>query len=105
KTLVLGFSLVNALSKGRARGFKHLTYWRRSVYAATSARLLAERLDLVQREELFLAALLSDIGMLVLDQVLGDEYGEVCERAETHRALVEGERAALGTTHAEVSGL
>jgi two-component system, cell cycle response regulator len=105
KTLVLGFSLVNNLSKTKSRGFKHIIYWRRSVYAATAARLLAIKLQVVQQEECFLAGLLQDIGMLVLDQVLGEPYGEVHEQAPSHRMLCEAEQAAIQMTHAEVSGL
>src|SRR5215217_5290430 len=36
KTLVLGFSLVGNLQKDKAKGFKHLDYWKRSIYAATA---------------------------------------------------------------------
>src|SRR5215204_3921264 len=63
KTLVLGFSLVSNLSKNKSKGFKHLLYWKRSIYAATAAKVLAGRINLVQQEEAFLAALLMDIGM------------------------------------------
>jgi two-component system cell cycle response regulator len=105
KTLVLGFSLVTNLSKNRSKGFKHLTYWRRSIYAATAARTIAYRLQIVQQEEVFLAALLKDIGMLVLDQVLGDQYGLINEQARTHTTLVEVEKAQLGMTHADVAGI
>src|SRR5450432_3297603 len=41
KTLVLSFSLVTNLTKNKSKGFKHITYWKRSIYAATAARLLA----------------------------------------------------------------
>lgn len=105
KTLVLGFSLVGNLSKTKTKGFKHVTYWRRSVYAATAARLLAGKLHIVQQEECFLGALLMDIGMLVLDQVLGEEYGNVCDGASTHQQLADLERKAFGLTHAEASGI
>lgn len=105
KTLVLGFSLVTNLAKNKARGFKHLTYWRRSVYAATAARILANKLQLVQQEEVFLAALLMDIGMLVLDQVLAETYGEIHEKAAGHHQLPIMEAEALGMTHADASGL
>src|SRR5215510_3635079 len=63
KTLVLGFSLVTNLSKSKANGFKHITYWRRSIYSATAARAIAAKINIVQQEEAFLAALLQDIGM------------------------------------------
>jgi two-component system, cell cycle response regulator len=105
KTLVLGFSLVSNLSKSKSKGFKHLQYWRRSIYAATSARTFATKLQLVQQEEAFLAALLQDIGMLVLDQVLGPRYSEICEQASTHAELIEVEQDELGMTHAEVGAI
>jgi len=53
---VLGFSLVSNLSKTKSRGFKHVAYWRRSIYAATAARTVAARVGVVQQEEAFLAA-------------------------------------------------
>lgn len=105
KTLVLGFSLVTNLSKSKSKGFKHLTYWKRSIYAATAARTIAAKMNLVQQEEAFLAALLKDIGMLVLDQVLGQEYGDICEKSATHLDLVKNEEAALQMNHAEVGGI
>ena len=43
KTLVLGFSLVSNLSKTRAKGFKHVIYWKRSIFAATASRSLAAK--------------------------------------------------------------
>ena len=105
KTLVLGFSLVTNLSKNKAKGFKHIHYWKRSIYAATAAKVIAAKINLVQQEEAFLAALLADIGMLVLDQVIGEKYGEIHARAASHEELVEIERAELQMTHAEIGGI
>src|SRR5882757_989116 len=87
KTLVLGFSLVSNLQESKSSGFKHLDYWKRSIYAATAAKTLAARTHMVQVEECFLAALLQDLGMLVLDQALKEEYGQIHEKAATHREL------------------
>jgi diguanylate cyclase (GGDEF)-like protein len=42
--------------------------------------------------------------MLVLDQVLKEEYGPFNEQAATHRQLAALELAGLGMTHAEVTG-
>jgi two-component system, cell cycle response regulator len=105
KTLVLGFSLVTNLTKAKGKGFKHLQYWKRSIYAATAARSIAAKAGLVQQEEAFLVALLMDIGMLVLDQVLGEPYGEVNAKVTSHEELVAFEAAELGGTHAEVGGV
>jgi diguanylate cyclase (GGDEF)-like protein len=105
KTLVLGFSLVRHLTGEKSKGFDYLAYWRRSIYAANAARTIAHRVNLVQQEEAFLAALLQDIGMLVLDRVLGEEYGQIHDGITSHGQLAAAEVAALGMSHAEVGGL
>jgi len=105
RTLVLGFSLVTNLAKTKTNGFKHLDYWKRSIYSATAARALAARVGLVQQEEAFLASLLKDIGMLVLDQVLGPAYGELNSKAASHEDLPAVEMAQLGLSHADAGGI
>src|SRR5438093_6589038 len=105
KTIVLGFSLVANLKKQQTRGFDHLKYWRHSIYSATAARVLAERLRLLQRDECFLAALLCDIGMLALDKALGDEYGKLQKSVSSHADLAAAEQQAFDLTHAQVSGI
>src|SRR3954462_7607692 len=103
KTIVLGFSLVADLKKAKPKGgFDHLAYWRRSIYAATAARIFAEQFKVGLVEESFLAALMMDIGMLALDQVLGKEYADVTDRAPSHAGLAPLEMAKLGMTHADV---
>src|SRR5438270_4392520 len=104
KTLVLGFSLVTNLTKNKSKGFKHLSYWKRSIYAATAARSIAAKANIVQQEEAFLAALLMDIGMLLMDQALGEKYGAVHEEIKPHEELAAIERADVGGDHAEVGG-
>ena len=59
---------------------------------------------MVQAEELFVCGLLGDVGMLVLDAVVGDDYADVCGRAATHAELAAIERAEFGADHAAVGG-
>ena len=104
KTLVLGFSLVTNLT-AQKRGFDHLAYWRRSMYSATAARVIASRVLATRADDCFVAALLMDLGCLVLDQVLGAQYSAVYERAKTHNDLLILETHAHGMTHAEAGGV
>jgi HD-like signal output (HDOD) protein len=104
KTLVLGFSLISNLRNRNKTGFNHLHYWRRSMYSATAARIIGQKVFAGREEDCFVAALLMDIGTLVLDQVLGDEYGELYERIESHSDLPIAETHHLGIAHPEVSG-
>ena len=105
RTLVIGFSLGGGIAKTKTTAFDRATYWRRCVYSATAARMICERLQLPQQETCFLAGLLMDIGMLALDQVLGEEYGAVTGRSLSHGDLSSIEMQCLGLTHATVSGL
>jgi two-component system, cell cycle response regulator len=103
-TLVLGFSLTASLTKLKPQSFKHLAFWKRSIYSATAARLLAAQTNTLEQEEAFLAAMLKDVGMLALDQVLGEAYGRTCAQAATHEDLSRAE-AAAGMTHAEAGSV
>jgi diguanylate cyclase (GGDEF)-like protein len=105
KTLVLGFTLLTALSKNKSKGFRHLDYWKRSIYSATAASTVARRINREQQEEAFLAALLADLGMLVLDTVVGAPYGAICASVASHAQLPGAEKSKLGMTHAEVGGI
>jgi diguanylate cyclase (GGDEF)-like protein len=105
KTLALGFSLVGNLSEQGDDNFDHMTYWKRSLYAATAAKQLAAERQLVQQEEAFLGGLLQDLGMLALYQTLKKEYKTVlADTEEDHCLLADLERAAFGFDHGAVGG-
>jgi diguanylate cyclase (GGDEF)-like protein len=103
-TLALSFSLVKSLRIGKANGINYPLYWRRALLAATAARALGDAMHQSMAEEIFLAALLQDVGMLALDKAVPDLYrgGEVLQR--DHIALAELEKKRLQVDHAEVGG-
>lgn len=103
-TLALSFSLVKSLRSGKANGISFPFYWRRALLAATAARALADALRHPMAEEIFLAALLQDVGILALDKAMPDLYrgGEAAQR--DHLALAELEKKRLQADHAEVGG-
>ena len=100
RSLVLGYSLADLLAKSCYSALDGDRHWRRSIYAATAARVIAHRVDFLHVEEAFLAALLMDIGMLVLDRVLAHDYAGVLKQVAAHADLPRAEHAALGLTHA-----
>jgi diguanylate cyclase (GGDEF)-like protein len=103
-TLALSFSLVKSLRSGKANGLDHPLYWRRALLAATCARALADAMHHPMAEEIFLAALLQDVGMLALDQVMPDLYGGGATAQRDHAALAEIERKRLQADHAQIGG-
>ena len=101
-SLALSFSLVRGLQKAGSETFDHQAYWRRSVIAATAALSVGKFLKSVNNDEIFLASLLQDIGMLVLNEAVRT-YGKMVASAKCdHNLLVEIERKELGTDHAHV---
>ncbi len=103
-TLALSFSLVKSLRAGKSNGLNYDLYWRRALLAATAARALGDAMHQSLAEEIFLAALLQDVGMLALDKAVPDLYaaGEALQR--DHTALADLEKKRLQTDHAEIGG-
>jgi diguanylate cyclase (GGDEF)-like protein len=100
--LALSFSVVHGLRKNTGPTFDHHAYWRRSAISATATRSIGICTGSANHDELFLAGLLQDIGMLVLNEAL-PTYGKLVASAQRdHELLVEMERRELETDHAQV---
>lgn len=103
-TLALSFSLVNSMRALRASGIDYPRYWRRCLLAATAARAFSELAKAGQTEDIFLAALLQDMGVLALDRASRDFYARLPAQA-THADWVAYETQILGKDHAGYSGM
>jgi len=96
-TIALSFSLLHSLSgKNKAN---HENYWKRSILAASIARMLAARLNVTRLEDLFLASLLQDIGILVIQCIKESPYaGEQSEDLK-HLERIKLEEEMLNIDH------
>ncbi|HUW83022.1 MAG TPA: HDOD domain-containing protein [Phycisphaerae bacterium] len=82
-------------------------FWRRSLTsAALAAKLARHRLASLQ-EETFVAALLADVGIVLMAKALGEDYRPVAERYVPGGAdeTVSLEQERFDTTHGEVTAL
>lgn len=73
--------------------------WTRSVHSAACSQLLAGEVPDVDPTDAFLAALLQDIGVQVVDRIEPETY-EDCDPNGTHSDLIEAELSRLGADHA-----
>ena len=101
-TLALSFTLVANLRRDPPQGFDFSAYWRRALLSATWAKLLATEVNRRDAEEIFLAALLQDLGMLAIDRIQPEVYAEHNPFDDEHVRACERERAMLGTDHRAV---
>lgn len=102
-TLAFCFSLYRDLRRHGASGFDHNQYWRRSLLSSVSGRVIGTWAKVIDCEEIFLAALIQDIGSLVLSETHSDVYGTIMTQADrNHTRLQEIEREKIGADHSEV---
>jgi len=101
-TLALSFSLVKQLKGGKPNGLDYPHYWRRALLGATAARVLGEAAGHSLGEELFLAGLLQDVGMIALDRSVPELYRDTAAVQPDHREIAAHERRRIGLDHAAV---
>lgn len=102
-SLASAFALRDGLRQFDGKGFDYAAYWRRSVLAATAARVLGVSARMRNHEEIFLASLLQDIGMLVLAASFPEIYGGLVAATEGNHVLLQTmERERIGTDHVDM---
>ncbi len=101
-TLALSFTLVSTLRRDASKGFDFDTYWKRAIFAATWGKLLASELGRRDAEEVFLASLLQDIGMLAIDKIAPETYAGISAFQLEHSRVAQHEQSCLGTDHRSV---
>ncbi len=100
QSLALSFSLVSALKLQSGGALNYAQYWRRCLLAASAAKQVASCIMPTDKEAVFLAALMQDLGMLVLDRVMPDLYQNLpCSQADSLK-LQAYELRRCGVNHA-----
>lgn len=106
KSLALGFSLVSAIDTNDDDGFPYQAYWRRSLFAAVGAKAVAEAARLDTADEAFLAGLLHDIGMIAMNEALGEHYlATIAKARDGHNGLVRCEIEDFELQHPEIGAM
>ncbi len=76
--------------------------WKHLVSVGICARLIARRRKIADFEDAFLAGLLHDVGIILMDQYLHDEFSEIIVSLKGDKTLAQAEREHLGFDHAEL---
>jgi len=109
RTIALSFTLADSIDGGHGDddiAFDFVTYWRRAVYSAAAARRIALLTRAADPEDAYLAALVQDIGMVVLHRSRGERYLQVIDVAGAdHRRLIDVEHRSFGVDHAQAGAM
>ena len=76
--------------------------WRHSIAVSVAAEGLVKELGIGASEEIFTAALLHDVGKLVLGTFVADDFTEIEAALKQHLSLEEAEEKVLGNNHADI---
>ncbi len=97
KSLALSSSIFEMMERNS------LGLWEHSLGAGVAANIISRRLKLPECEEISTAALLHDIGKVIIRLNFGDDYQHLLDLiADKDISMLEAERKLLGTDHAEV---
>ena len=77
-------------------------FWRHSLEVAIGARLIAQEVGYPHPEEAFIAGLLHDIGILVLEKSFPEKFERLWKQVGSGEKLWELEEQTWGTNHAKV---
>lgn len=107
-TIALSFSLTDSLMKQSRNMLNPASsglFWRRSITSALACRALGKRLGMSRLlDDLFLAALLQDIGILAFCALLPEDYSGIIDTATSHEEIYNMERNQFGIGHDELGG-
>ncbi len=102
-TLMLGLTVIKLFDNSRTHGFNARSFWEHSFGTA----LLAKKLALqggkgCDAEECFVAGLLHDMGRLVMEQHLHEEYVAALQLMQNNKqTLLSAEEAIFGFSHTD----
>ena len=107
RSLLLGRYLVDAMGSKNVAGLDMSYYWRRSLSSSVIASRLADVVAPRSRDEVFIGALLADIGIPILAEALGDRYGAILQDYSPNGAWITAarEQEVAEVTHSEVSAM
>ena len=100
--LVLATAIIDSF-KGFSSSLVHpREFWRSSLYAASAAKSLAEKCDILDSERLFVAGLLAQVGLLILYQELPSQMREILDAAGNQDFAAQ-QRKRIGFDYARIS--
>lgn len=96
----------NLKKKQTGYGLDEGDLWRYSVASALIARDLAEKKGLPSKHMVFTAALLKDIGKVILNRFVADAFGKIQTLVQEQGfSFMEAEKKVIGVDHSELGGL
>lgn len=99
RSMALGLGIAQAI-KSSSRGLDLAYFWTHALYTAAAARTIASENNRVDPEEAFVAGLVHDLGLLVLEMEVPDLEARLADTPGDQRLAAEAEVAGMAHTKA-----
>jgi HD-like signal output (HDOD) protein len=99
--LALSTSIYDLTGKWQS-SVDRVRFWRHSLEVAIASRMIAEATRFICPEEAFVAGLLHEIGLLVLEKSFPDKFARIWAKVDAGEVMHELEESVWGTSHARV---
>jgi putative nucleotidyltransferase with HDIG domain len=111
-TAILGFNAVRSTAiaatvfQNLGHGsFNRMKLWEHALGCAVSSKIIARRTGYQNAEEAFIAGLVHDIGKMIIDQFLNEDFLKICAQVEQDgMRMLDAELAVLGVGHPHIGG-
>ncbi|MCD6166955.1 HD family phosphohydrolase [candidate division KSB1 bacterium] len=113
-TVILGFNTIKNLvltasvfstfgSDGVQKRFSRADFWAHSLGCATGCKILSKRIRFGLPEEAFVAGLIHDMGKVVIDQFLPQDFGAILDLVDSEKIrIIDAEKKVLGVDHTQI---
>jgi len=107
RSLVVGIAYQQMIaSRQTSKHFSRVDFWRHSVAVATAAKILGKLKMPNRAEELYSAALMHDVGLLVMDRFAPEQFDETFLYAREQQIMFhQAEQLLFDFDHAQIGGL
>jgi HD-like signal output (HDOD) protein len=106
KYFILSITVFNhLLAKKQKNKINQKQLWIHFLEVAVASKKIAEAINYELPEEAYVAGLLHDLGLILLETYLPDEYYQVVQRTAGGKQICEAEREVFGIDHQEVAGV
>ncbi|HAR63478.1 MAG: HD family phosphohydrolase [Candidatus Margulisiibacteriota bacterium] len=107
RNIVLTASIVNLFptDKTQKTSFDRDAFWTHSIATGIAAKVIAKKIGIKDIEKAFIGGLLHDVGKLILDQFIHQDFEKVMTYVNEKDCLfLDAENTILQVTHSEIGG-
>lgn len=100
RSLVLSFSFLSIKGGNKGDQFDFQKFWERSLASAVASKLILDKVEGADTEEIFISGLLQNVGELIFAKTFPEEYNKVLSQFEEEQGTIsETEKKILGVDH------